>query len=181
MILCKYQSRQEIKIKAPLLPAKREDEHKGWIRISEDLRDGISNGSYIRVCGNSKAVFCQVRGTPKETGVIRMNEYYRNMLGWNKPPKTVRVIIKGTRILGKMTAISSHPDSIVRMGFGLGCIGVGLGFLSACYAGLSPSIRVALSNDFSYRAWGIAGFVVSFLFAGIAVFSITKGIRALIR
>lgn len=173
---------ETIMIEAPLLLANVEDEHKGWIRISEELRGGIENESYIKVCGNGRTIFTQVRGTPRDTKIIiRMNEYYRNKLGWSKPPGTVRISIKKVRILGKMTAISSHPDSIVRIGFGLGCISVGLGFLGACYAGLSPSIRLVLSSDFSNRAWGIAGSVVSFLFVCIAVFSIAKGIRALIR
>jgi len=34
--------------------ADRKDMYKGWVRISEDIRQGIKNGSYIKLISNDK-------------------------------------------------------------------------------------------------------------------------------
>lgn len=182
MTLLRRRNRNVIRIEAPLLKASREDGYKGWIRISEQLRGGIKNESYIKVRGNDKELFCQVRGTPGEVEIITMNEHYRNRLGWDIPPSDkVSITIERANFWGKVTAISSHPDSIVRVGFGLGCIGVGLGFIGWLYAVLPSSVRLVLLNGSSNKSWGIVGIVTSVFFAVMAVLSMARGIRALIR
>lgn len=170
----------KVNIQAPLHFADKEDEHKGWIRISEELRGGIESGSYIRVKGNNKTIYCQVRGTPKESGKIKMNEYYRLKLGWQDLQDKVHITVEPANFWDKLRAISSHPDSIVRIGFGLGCISVGLGCISVLYVGLSPSLNLVLTNNFSFTTWGIAGLLVSFIFAVIGIPSIIIGIKSII-
>ena len=176
----KRQKPVTITIKAPLRYSPPEDQHKGWIRVSEELRGGIENGSYIEVRGKEKSVYCQIRGTPRKTGIIQMNEYYRAKFGWENPKKQVEITIGETGFWGKLRAIQSHPDSLVRVGFGLGCISVGLGCISVCFAGLAPSITETINPISSNATLGISGLTASFIFVGFGIIFIVAGIRSMI-
>jgi len=171
---------EKITITAPVRFSSPEDQHKGWIRISEDIRGSIDSGSYVKLQGNNKTIYCQVRGTPRRRGTIQVNEYFRLKFGWENHPNQVEVILEKVGFWGKLKAISSHPDSIVRIGFGLGCISVGLGLLSMLFAGLSPSVRLIINPESPSIFWGTAGLVVSFIFATTGVASIVIGIKSIL-
>lgn len=171
---------EKITVRAPLRFAPQEDQHKGWIRISEELRGGIDSGSYVKLHGNDKTVYCQVRGTPRKLGIIQMNEYYRLKFGWQNPRNQVEITVQRVGFWNKLRAISSHPDAVVRIGFGLGCISVGLGCLSVLFVGLSPSVVLIMNTSLSYSSWGVAGLTVSFIFATIGVVSIVIGIKSIL-
>lgn len=117
-------------MKVRIHKADRDDMHKGWIRISEelDLRNGIRNMAYVKVSANNRKVYCQIRGTPEKAGRVEINEWYRNAFGWTDPPdEEVELTLKKVGVIWKIAAFAQHPDDIVRIGIGLGIISVGLG------------------------------------------------------
>ncbi len=169
-------AKKVISLKSQVSQSDLEDVHKNWIRVSEDLRDGIPNGAYAKVIANKKKIYCQSRGTPGKAGQIEINEWYRNALGWTDPPTgKVEMTIKEVGLLGRIKAWSSHPEDIVRIGIGLGMISVGLGALSVVLSVLPPSIRLMASNSTSDSIWGIAGLVVGLAFIPIVVFLLITG------
>ena len=169
-----------VTITAPLHYSSPEDQHKGWIRVSEELRGGLDSGLYVEVLGNDKTIFCQIRGTPRKVGIIQMNEYYRLLFGWPNPKKQVEITIKVTGFWGKLKAVQSHPDSIIRIGFGLGCISVGLGCVSVCFAGLAPSVEETIRTFSSNATLGITGLTASLIFAALGISFVVAGIKSII-
>ena len=144
-------------MKVRINKADRDDMHKGWIRISQelDLRKGIRNMAYVKVSANNRKVYCQIRGTPEKAGRVEMNEWYRNALGWTDPPdEEVELTIEKVSFFRRICAFAQHPDDIVRVGIGLGMISVGLGILSIILA-------------FSISVTGIASWVF-YLILGLA-------------
>lgn len=125
-----------------MLQADKEEMHKGWVRISENERCGITNGSYVRLSYGEKSVFTQVRGTrPGENGIVKMSEWYRDFLGLKYDPSR-KVDLETTqstvwKVFDRLRALLSHPDDVFRLSIGLafislalGLFGVGLAFLS---------------------------------------------------
>jgi len=128
-------SKRLVKVNAPLKKASQEDVNRGWIRISEELRGGISSRAYVEVEANNRKIWCQVLGTPGEHGCVKMSEWYREFLGWTELPVenvhlTLREVGRGCMI----KAWSYHPDDIVRVGICLGFISMALGLLSCIFA-----------------------------------------------
>ena len=132
-----------IPFKSKIFSADKDEMHDGWIRISEDLRGNINSGVYVQVKANNQTIYCQVRGTPKEFGIVRMNEWYRTLLGWpgdNPPTEEIEFTIQETGLRGKMKALTTHPSDITRVSFGLGLISISLGLLSVLQASFLPRI-----------------------------------------
>ena len=117
--MCWWKAKKVIKLKSRISLANKDDEHKGWIRVSENLRKDIPSGAYVKIKAYKRKVYCQIKGTPKKEGRIEINEWYRNALGWTDPPKEIELTIKEVGLLGRLHAFSSHPDDIVRIGVGL--------------------------------------------------------------
>ena len=69
----------KVTIKATITTSKDEEIHAGYIRISENLRCGIRNGDYIKLTTNSRTIYCQVRGTPNNTNLVKISEWYREL------------------------------------------------------------------------------------------------------
>ncbi|MFA5056118.1 MAG: hypothetical protein WC562_08110 [Dehalococcoidia bacterium] len=160
-------------IKAHIFPSTLDDMHKGWIRISDDLRDevGIQYLSYVRFHANNRRVYCQVRGTPGKQGRIEINEWYRKALGWDDPPlEEVEVNIEPVSIMRRITVLSYHPDDAVRIGVALGLISVGLGLLAVMAAIVGPFIRAMASGN---QIQMIGGFVSLILATALMLFIIT--------
>ena len=167
-------------VEAPLRFATPEDQHKGWIRVSEELRGGIESGAYVKIHSGGKTVYCQVRGTPRRSRIIQMNEYYRLKFGWQNPQDEIEISMERVGFWGKLRAIRSHPDTIVRVGFGLGCISVGLGSISVCFAGLSPSVQLIINTNPSDTPWGIVGLIATGLFVLAGVAFVVTGITSIL-
>ena len=170
-----------IKVSAPLKYAKAVDEREGWIRISEDIRGNIPNASYVKVSNRNKTVCCQVRGTPKETSIIRINEYYRELLGFSSPQASITITVQRVRFWKKADAISSHPNSIVRISFGFGLVGMGFGFIAISIRGLTGGANLFLSQVGLFRTVGIAGLVASAILLSAGFYFFIKGIKALVK
>jgi len=158
-----------IKFKSLVSEAIREDVHKGWIRVSEDLRGDIPNGAYVQVIANNNKVCCQVRGTPNEIGCVRIAEWYRNVLGWTEPPSSeIELEIKEVGLLGRINAWSLHPDDIVRVAIALGIISVGLGLLGVILAFLTAADVMGIVSLFVGLA--LIPIVTLLLFTGSWIF-----------
>lgn len=113
--------KKKTRFKAIISVAEPNDLHKGWIRVSENLRGEIPNATYVQVSANDKKVFCQVRGTQGRENRVEINEWYRNWLGWwgDEPPAEAQELeIQEVGFIGRIEALSSHPDDIVRVGLG---------------------------------------------------------------
>lgn len=168
-------SRKQIDFKSKISNSKESDIHKPWIRVSEDLRDGIRSGSYVQIEANGRRAYCQIRGTQGEKGRVEINEWYRNILGWPELPGEVVLKIKEADILGKIRAWKSHPDDIVRIGIGLGAIGIGLGLLSIVISTFPPSITALTVKIY----WlGTMGITVASIFSLLTAFTLGVGISA---
>ena len=175
--MCWWKPKKVIKLKSRISLANKGDEHKNWIRVSENLRKGIPNGAYVKIEAYKRKVYCQIKGTPNKEGRIEINEWYRNALGWTDPPKRIiELTIKETGLLGRLHAFSSHPDDIVRIGIGLGIISVGLGLLSVVIAFLPPSIRLMASSNLSDSAWGMAGLIIGLILTPLVIFLFCQGV-----
>jgi len=179
--VCWRKPKKVIKLKSPISLANKDDEHKGWIRVSENLRKGIRNGAYVKIEAYKRKAYCQIRGTPKKEGRIEINEWYRNALGWTDPPEGIELIIKEVGLSGRLHAFSSHPDDIVRIGVGLGIISVGLGLLSVVMASLPPSIRLMASGNLSDSAWGMAGLILGLILTPLVVFLLCQGVSIFVQ
>ena len=177
-------------IEASLYPTRQEDIDKGWVRISEDIRKGIENRSYIKLSSNGKEIFCQVRGTPGKSGIIEINMYYREKLDLNDTQCTVKFSIEKAAFWGKIEALSSHPDSIVRIAFGLGSISVGLGCLSVVIAVFPIILRhpiyeaissIPLIKCIPAMVIRVIVSVLTILLFAISAIAIKIGMRSIIR
>src|SRR4030042_1356615 len=119
-----------VEVNAPVKRASSEDVNKGWIRISKELRSGISSRAYVEVEANNRRIWCQVLGTPGEDGCVKMSEWYRELLGWTDlPTENAHLKLKEVGFEGRIKAWHSHPDDVVPVGIGLGFMSVGLGAL----------------------------------------------------
>lgn len=170
-----------IKVIAPLKFAKSVDEREGWVRISEDVRGNIPNASYIKVSNGNRIVYCQVRGTPRETGVIRINEYYRELLGFSSPQASITITVQRVRFWRRIDAISSHPNSIVRMSFGFGLVGMGFGLLGISLPGLTSGASLVLSQVGLFRPVGIGGLITSSILLIAGLYFFISGLKALVK
>ena len=166
---------KQIKLKSRVSSSKEIDTHSPWIRVSDDLRGGIRNGTYIQINANGKKAYSQIRGIQGEKGRVEMNEWYRNILGWDDLPGEVELHIKEADMLGKIRAWKSHPDDIVRIGIGLGMIGIGLGLLSIDLTLFPPSITALIMRDYLL---GTIGMVAACIFALLTAFILGVGISA---
>ena len=160
-----------------VLLADKEEIHKGWVRISENKRRGIASGSYVKLSRGRRSVFTQVRGTPGETSIIKMSEWYRNSLGWDDPPQGLVDLELNQKalfceLLRKLFALISHPDDSVRTSIGLAFISLTLGFLGVSLALLSISLSVASPVAF----WPIIAFL-----AFLALVLLGFGIKAILK
>lgn len=168
-------AKRVIKLKSKVHEADPGDMYKGWIRVSEDLREDIPNRVYVRVIANNRKVYCQIRGTPGKAGLVEINEWYRNALGWTDPPNEAELTIEEVGLLGRISAWSSHPDDIVRVAIGLGMISVGLGLLSTLRAYFPPIIRLMTSNSLFEFIGGIVLFVVGLFLILVTMFLLGRG------
>jgi len=172
---------KRVRFKARVEPCAAEEAHRAWVRISEELRGGIPSGAYVALFANQRKILCQVRGTPGETGTVKISEWYRNALGWNEPPSgEVDMAIKSVGFVDKLLSFSMHPDDVVRTGMGLALISVGLGILSLGIALLPPSIRVAVGSNDINTIFGWASLVVDVIAIPLGAILIGLGIRLLI-
>jgi len=57
-----------------------QDALQGWIRIPEEIREGVANGSFARIRVDTEVVVCQVRGANHKGRVAAINEHYRQAL-----------------------------------------------------------------------------------------------------
>jgi hypothetical protein len=163
--------KKPLKLKVHILPAKEDDMHMGWVRLSDDLRGEIANGSYVQIEANKKVINCQIRGTPGKLGRLEINEWYRNKLGWETPPNEAEIVVTKTGIAGRFKALMQHPDDIVRIGIGLGVLGLGLGLLAIIISVLPPSITVMAVGD----NIGLIGLVFALLLIPIVIFLLCMG------
>jgi hypothetical protein len=172
-------------IKARISPSNHDDVHKGWIRISKDLRDefGIQYMSYVRFHANHRRVYCQIRGTPGEHGRIEINEWYRKALGWDEfPSEEVEINIEQVSNLRRITALSYHPDDAVRIGIALGLISVGLGLLSIIVTIVAPAIRVIASGNLLQMIGGVVSLLAAMaLMLFMITFSLGQGVMAIVK
>ena len=175
-------TKKVIKFESQVSPAEPDDVHKGWIRVSDDLRNGVPNGAYIKVIANNRKVYCQVRGTPGKARRVEINEWYRNIFGWTDPPnEVIEFTIKEVCSFGRIRAWSLHPDDIVRVGIGLGIISVGLGSLSMIMAILPPSIRLMAGGNLFDSIWGIVSLVVGLILIPLVIFLLSTGLWIFLR
>jgi hypothetical protein len=166
---------KQIKFKCFISLSKENDVHKPWIRVSDDLRGGIHNGTYVQINANGKRAYCQIRGIQGAECRVEINEWYRNILGWSVLPDEVELTIKEANIIGKIRAWKSHPDDIVRIGIGLGAIGIALGLLSIALTLFPPSITALPTNNYLL---GLIGTIVACIFALLTAFTLGVGISA---
>ncbi len=179
--MCWWKNKKVLQLKSQILLANKNDERKGWIRVSKNLRGIISDRAYVKVKVYKRKVYCQIRGTPKKEGRIEINEWYRNALGWTDPPKEAELSIEEVGFLGRLHAFSSHPDDIVRIGIALGTLSVGLGLLSVVMALLLPSIRLMATSNSSDSVWGMAGLIMGLVLIPIVVFLLCQSISIFVR
>jgi hypothetical protein len=179
--VCWWKNKKVLRLKSQIFVARKDDERKGWIRVSKNLRGIISDRAYVKVKVYKRKVYCQIRGTPNREGRIEINEWYRNALGWTDPPKEVELSIEEVGLLGRLHAFSSHPDDIVRVGIALGTLSVGLGLLSIIMALLPPGIRLMATSSSSDSAWGMAGLIIGLVLIPIVVFLLSQGISIFVR
>jgi hypothetical protein len=107
----------------------RESEiHRGWVRLSEDLRDCVRNRAYVRLVYGGCKVHCQIMGNPKEEDCLEMSEYYRDKLGL-APGEVFGIEIEEVGPCGRIRAWCAHPDDTVRVALTLGLVGVSLGLI----------------------------------------------------
>lgn len=170
-----------IEIIAPLKFAKSLDEREGWIRISEDIRNNIPNASYVKVSNGNRTVYCLVRGTPKETGLIRMNEYYRELLGFSSPRASITITVQRVKFWRRIDAISLHPNSVVRMSFGFGLLGMGFGLIGISVPGLNSGVTLFRLSVELLRPIGIVGIVTSSILLTAGLYCFIKGFKALVK
>jgi len=171
-------ARRSITLKSQVFPADRDDMYKGWIRLSDDLRNGIQSGTYVQLIANRRKVCCLIRGTPGKAGRIEMNEWYRNTLGWSDPPNEAELTIKEVGTFRRIGAWSRHPDDIVRVGIGVGMISVGLGLLSIVSVSFLPATRLMVSTHF---IGGLACVVIEAILTLVVLYLLGTGLWTLLR
>ena len=127
-------SKKQTLVRGVVQPAHKEETNEGWIRVSSDIRGKIGSRSYVKVWTPDEpdqVVYCQVRGTPGRTGTIVINEWYREALGWGdlalNPAQQVELLVEPVGRLGRLRALLTHPQEVVRVGLGLALLGIGLG------------------------------------------------------
>lgn len=174
-------AKKVIRLKSQVFEADLNDVHKGWIRISDDLRNDIPNGAYVKIITDNRKVYCQIRGTPKRVARVEINEWYRNALGWSEPPNEAELTIKEVGFFGRIHAWSSHPNDITRFGIALGIISVGLGLLGTILAILPPSIRLIASGSLCDSVFGIASLIIGSILIPIVIFLLSTGLWILLR
>ena len=123
-----------VNIKGQLVASHLYELEENWVRISQELRNPLPSRSYVRirrVDTPKRSVFCQIRGTPNESGLIKMSEWFRDALGWGEldPYATTKIelIVESVGWCGRLRALLSHPNDTLRVGFGLGLTGIGIG------------------------------------------------------
>lgn len=166
-----------------MLPAERDERNEGWVRISEKLREEIKNRTYVEIRRKGeqeRAILCQVRGTPDKTGVIRMNEWYREALGWHDLPsnfsESIELLVEPVGWRGRLTALLTHPNDTIRVGFGLGLIGIGLGLAGTAF-GISVYASGLFRTGTPAWIWGLANIVaLAYFLPGL--YLLVRGIKA---
>lgn len=162
--------------------ATKEEMLAGFLRISENLRHEIRNGDYIQLTTNNRTIYCQVRGTPNKIDTIKINEWYRELLGINIIPDTkIEFEIDKVSFFRILRAFQYHPDRIIRISLGLGLTSVGLGILGialgliSTYYIKSANIVIFYTIIFIVLAIVIILFILGFsLFAGKVTQTIKK-------
>jgi len=173
--------KEEFIIKGKLVPASAADIDKGWIRISHDLRRGLPERCYVRVSVGKRKVLCQIRGTPGKQGVIKVDYHYRRMLSLSIRKKNATLRIKRVSFLGRLGALASHPDDVVRNGIALGLLSVGLGALAATVGTFGVSLKCVFISNFWVILLGALGFATAVFFLIVSGLAFWYGGRALSR
>lgn len=126
-----------IKVEGVLTQAKVEDLYKPWIRIAKSKRGNIKSKEFVKIRGNNKEIFCQIKGTLDENSIaIEMSEHYRELLGWENIPEgeITLELIKPNQFIGIIMTHHYHPDDFVRFGIGLGTTGIFISLLGVLIA-----------------------------------------------
>lgn len=125
---------------------------QGWIRIPEEIREGIPNGSFVKIRANKRVVYCQLRGTSSEERIAIVNEHYRDVFGIEAGQEVDLDITPVTWIFGKLRALAMHPDHLVRFGFGLSFVGLAMGMIALIVA-LLPYAVISIGRPWEWAGW----------------------------
>jgi len=141
--------RKRFSVTEQIGPCRLGEEDKGWIRVSKELRGGIKNRAFVKLCANGRSVRCQIRGT--EAGEVRvlMSEYYREqLLGQEELPKeAIHICGEEGRWLSRLRSHGSHPDAVVRAAFGLGLLSISLGLVALVVAAFPSALSHLFGGD----------------------------------
>ena len=119
--------RRSAKLESVRVIRGRESEiHKGWIRLSDKLRDLVRHRAYVRLVVGGRKVYCQIKGEPREPGCLEMSEYYREKLDVGVGD-AIDGEVEELGLRGRIRAWCDHPDDIVRAALILGLISMLLG------------------------------------------------------
>jgi hypothetical protein len=163
--MCRKRKRFSVSVR--IGPCRPGEEDKGWIRVSKELRGGIKNRAFAKLCANGRSVRCQIRGTAVGEESVLMSEYYREqLLGQEELPKeAVHVCGEEGRWLSRLLAHASHPDAVARAAFGLGLLSVSLALFALAATAFPSALGHLFTVDALVRAPATAASVLLYAIA----------------
>ena len=151
---------------------------QGWIRIPEEIRGGIPNGSFVKIRVNKRVVYCQLSGTSSEERIAIVNEHYRDVLGIEAGQELDLEITPVKWIFGKLRAFAMHPNHLVRFGFGFSFIGLAMGMIALIVA-LLPYAIISIGHPWEWAGWvTIISLLVVALIVGYLIGAVVQIFRS---
>lgn len=151
---------------------------QGWIRIPEEIRGGIPNGSFVKIRANRRVVYCQLRGTSSKERIAIVNEHYRDILGVEAGQELDLDLTPIKWIFGKLRALPMHPDHLVRFGFGFSFVGLVMGMVALIIALLPYAIR-SIGSPWEWAGWvSIISLIVIALIVGYLMGAVVQIFRS---